>query len=69
MLNFKTIEILEPNTEILEIIKSYSYKTKNGKIQHLLKTNLSHSILKNITKSIVSKKSNNFLQKFKFIPL
>ena len=40
MLNFKTIEILEPNTEILEIIKSYSYKTKNGKIQHLLKTNL-----------------------------
>ena len=40
MLNFKTIEILEPNTEILEIIKSYSYKTKKGKIKHLLKTNL-----------------------------
>lgn len=40
MLDFKTIEILEPNTEILEIIKSYSYKTKNGKIKHLLKTNL-----------------------------
>lgn len=40
MLNFKTIEILEPNTEILEIIKSYPYKTKKGKIKHLLKTNL-----------------------------
>lgn len=40
MLDFKTIEILEPNTEILEIIKSYSYKTKKGKIKHLLKTNL-----------------------------
>ena len=40
MLEFKTIEILEPNTEILEIIKSYSYKTKKGKIKHLLKTNL-----------------------------
>lgn len=40
MLDFKTIEILEPNTEILGIIKSYSYKTKKGKIKHLLKTNL-----------------------------
>ena len=40
MLDFKTIEILEPNTEILEIIKSYSYKIKKGKIKHLPKTNL-----------------------------
>ena len=40
MLEFKTIEILEPNTEILEIIKNYTYKTKKGKIKHLLKTNL-----------------------------
>ena len=31
MLDFKTIEILEPNTEILEIIKSYSYKLKKEK--------------------------------------
>ena len=40
MLDFKTIEILEPNTEILEIIKKYTYKIKKGKIKHLLKTNL-----------------------------
>ena len=40
MLDFKTIEILEPNIVILEIIKSYSYKTKKGKRKHLLKTNL-----------------------------
>ena len=29
MLEFKTIQILKPNTEILEIIKSYKYKIKN----------------------------------------
>ena len=40
MLEFKTIEILKPNKEIIEIIKNYNYKTKNGKIKHLEKTNL-----------------------------
>ena len=40
MLEFKVIQELKPNTEILEIIKSYTYITKNGKIKHLLKTNL-----------------------------
>ena len=40
MLEFKTIQELKPNTEILEIIKSYTYITKNGKVKHLLKTNL-----------------------------
>ena len=40
MLEFKIIQELKPNTEILEIIKSYTYKTKNGKVKHLLKTNL-----------------------------
>ena len=40
MLEFKTIQILKPNTEILEIIKSYKYKTKKGKIKILLHTNL-----------------------------
>ena len=34
------IQELKPNTEILEIIKSYTYITKNGKVKHLLKTNL-----------------------------
>ena len=40
MLEFKIIQELKPNTEILEIIKSYTYITKNGKVKHLLKTNL-----------------------------
>ena len=40
MLEFNVIQELKPNTEILEIIKSYTYKTKNGKVKHLLKTNL-----------------------------
>ena len=40
MLEFKTIQILKPNTEILEIIKDYKYKIKNGKVKNLLHTNL-----------------------------
>ena len=40
MLEFKTIQILKPNTEILEIINDYKYKIKNGKIKNLLHTNL-----------------------------
>ena len=40
MLEFKIIQELKPNTEILEIIKSYTYINKNGKVKHLLKTNL-----------------------------
>jgi len=30
MLEFKTMEILKPNTEILEVIKDYTYKVKKG---------------------------------------
>ena len=40
MLEFKVIQELKPSNEILEIIKSYTYITKNGKVKHLLKTNL-----------------------------
>ena len=40
MLEFKVIQESRPNTEILEIIKNYTYITKNGKVKHLLKTNL-----------------------------
>ena len=40
MLGFKTIQILKPNTEILEIIKNSEYKIKNGKVKNLLHTNL-----------------------------
>lgn len=40
MLEFKVIQELEPNAEILEIMKDYIYKTKKGKVKHLLHTNL-----------------------------
>ncbi len=40
MIEFKTIQALKPNTEILEMIKGYKYKVKNGKVKHLLHTNL-----------------------------
>lgn len=40
MLEFKTVETLKPNAEILEVIKDYRYKIKKGTIRHLLHTNL-----------------------------
>ena len=40
MLEFKIIQELKPNTKIPEIIKSYTYITKNGKVKHLTNTNL-----------------------------
>ncbi len=40
MLEFKILETLKPNTELLELIKDYRYKVKKGKIKHLLHTNL-----------------------------
>ncbi len=40
MLNFKTIETLKPNSAIIDIIKCYYYKTKNGKVKILENTNL-----------------------------
>ena len=40
MLEFKIIETLKPNNEILEEIKCYTYKVKKGTIKHLLHTNL-----------------------------
>lgn len=40
MLEFKEIEEIKPNTEILDVIKSCVYTIKNGKVKHLLKTNL-----------------------------
>lgn len=40
MLEFKIIQEIKPNTEILEIIKDYNYETKNGKVKHLINTNL-----------------------------
>ena len=40
MLDFKTMETLKPNNEILEVIKDYTYKVKKGTVKHLLHTNL-----------------------------
>ena len=40
MLEFKIIQELKPNEELLEIIKNYNYTIKNGNIKHLIDTNL-----------------------------
>lgn len=40
MFEFKTIEVLQPNNELLEAIKDCTYKVKKGKIKHILHTNL-----------------------------
>ena len=40
MLGFEILKELEPNAEILEIIKDYNYAIKNGRIRHLKTTNL-----------------------------
>lgn len=40
MFEFEVIQDLKPNDEILEIIKTYEYIVKNGKIKHLMATNL-----------------------------
>jgi len=40
MLEFETLEELKPNTEILEVIKDYTYIIKDGKTKHLIHTNL-----------------------------
>lgn len=40
MLEFDLLEELNPNAELLEIIKSYTYTIKKGTIKHLLHTNL-----------------------------
>ena len=40
MLNFKTIERLKPNSTIIDIIKCYDFKTRNGKVKILENTNV-----------------------------
>ncbi len=40
MFEFKQIQELKPNTELIEILKSFKYKVKKGKLKHLLHTNL-----------------------------
>ena len=40
ILEFEILQELEPNAEILEIIKDYEYIVKNDRIKHLKATNL-----------------------------
>ncbi len=40
MLEFERIQEIKPNIEILELLQNYTYTVKNGKIRHLLHTNL-----------------------------
>ena len=40
MLEFNTIQELNHNTELLELIKDFTYTINKGKVKHLLKTNL-----------------------------
>ena len=40
MFEFEVIQEIKPNTEILEIIRNCTCTTKNGKVKHLLETNL-----------------------------
>ena len=40
MFKFEIIQKIKPNAEILEIIKSYVFTTKNGVVKHLMATNL-----------------------------
>ena len=50
MLEFKIIQELKPNTEILEIIKSYTYITKKGNINKYGRMRLAY--LKDYKKAI-----------------
>ena len=69
MLEFKIIQELKPNEELLEIIKNYNYTIKNGKIKHLMATNLQfiepteYSITYPITLTILEYKVNEISSK------
>ena len=69
MLKFKMIQELKPNDELLEIIKNYNYTIKNGKIKHLITTNLQfiepteYLITYPITRTILEYKINEISSK------
>ena len=69
MLEFKMIQELKPNDELLEIIKNYNYTIKNGKIKHLIATNLQfiepteYLITYPITLTILEYKANEISSK------
>ena len=69
MLEFKMIQELKPNEELLEIIKNYNYTIKNWKIKHLIATNLQfiepteYLITYPITLTILEYKANEISSK------
>ena len=69
MLEFKMIQELKPNDELLEIIKNYNYTIKNGKIKPLMATNLQfiepteYLITYPITLTILEYKANEISSK------
>ena len=69
MLEFKMIQELKSNDELLEIIKNYNYTIKNGKIKHLIATNLQfiepteYLITYPITLTILEYKANEISSK------
>ena len=73
MLEFKIIQELKPNEELLEIIKNYNYTIKNGKIKHLMATNLQfiepteYLITHPITLTILEYKVNEISSKVFYI--
>ena len=69
MFEFKTIEELTPNNEILDIIKNYEYTIENGLVKVLINTNLKfieptkYLITKPITLTILEYKVNEISNK------
>lgn len=69
MFEFEIIQDLEPNDEILQIISSYDYTVKNGRIKHLKATNLQfikpteYLITYPITLTILEYKANEISSK------
>ena len=73
MLEFKIIETLKPNNELLKVIKDNTYKIKKGKIKYILHTNLQviepteYQITYPITLTILEYKVNEISNKPFFI--
>ena len=73
MFEFKMIQELKPNEELLEIIKNYNYTIKNGNIKHLIDTNLQfiepteYLITYPITLTVLEYKANEISSKTFYI--
>ncbi len=73
MLEFKIIEELVPNAEILDVISNYTYTAINGAIKVMLKTNLqyilttTYSITYPFTLTILEYKVNEISNKSFYI--